>query len=599
MDIRALARLVIVSVSVSGVFVVTGHLDPAPADPTAPNEAAQTSFGGITAAPTVTRSRALTSRASFEQPLPGPRASSRPDPRTLAPIDDTRRHTHLPDPETGGPVPIGGATGVVGDVAELGPVHTDPMPPGVTLSDPTDTDTLLDRASVQQPRLASSEPFAAGASSPVGTPGIAALSRHLAPSCSGTGVDGNRVQVLYVHESATRSRFTQVLPILRNEIANVDDVFGVSAEQTGGQRRVRWVHGADCQPVVKDVTVPNGALGTDFWATIAAVKKLGYQDPHRKYLMFADANRICGIGTLYDDPRPTNNPNDGSNASYSRVDAGCWSSSHSVPAHELTHNLGGVLHTAPHGTVNGHCFDESDLMCYDDGSGKAMVKVCASAQEQLLDCHHDDYFNTKPAAGSFLDKNWNTARSSFLDAVVAPVTGPAVALRASATAVRTGQVVALTATSPRTVSWTWSRSAAGSSCTLTVGTPGRADLRCPSTVSGTVTVTATATEAGTAARGAGQVSMQVTRASAPVVRVSAPTTARAGVPFAVSASATGMAPFRYSWVGGTCPTASPASGWTTVTCAATAATRRVTVMVVLTQADGQLVRSSALVQVAR
>ena len=41
----------------------------------------------------------------------------------------------------------------------------------------------------------------------------------------------------------------------------------------------------------------------------------------------------------------------------------------SVPAHELTHTLGGVLGTAPHATKNGHCYDDADLMCYDDGSG--------------------------------------------------------------------------------------------------------------------------------------------------------------------------------------------------------------------------------------
>jgi hypothetical protein len=102
-------------------------------------------------------------------------------------------------------------------------------------------------------------------------------------------------------------------------------------------------------------------------------------------------------------------------ASYARVDAPCWTSGHSVAAHELTHNLGGVQKTARNATRNGHCSDESDLMCYDDKSGTPMRKICAPADEQLLDCRNDDYFNTRPAAGTYLARSWNTASSSFLD----------------------------------------------------------------------------------------------------------------------------------------------------------------------------------------
>jgi hypothetical protein len=282
-------------------------------------------------------------------------------------------------PWTGGPVSVAGARGVVSDARDLGVIHADPVP---------------------------------GGSSRTG------LRAHVTPSCSGTGTDGNRVQVLYVHQVGGPSRYARVLPVLRNEVANVDDVFAVSARQTGGQRRVRWVHDAGCRPVIKDVTLPRGALGSDFWGTIAALKKLGYADPHRKYLMFADSDRLCGIGTFYDDDRTSGNANDGTNAAYSRVDSTCWSASHSVAAHELTHNLGGVQPHAPHATRYGHCSDESDLMCYDDGSGTPMRAVCPSTQEQLLDCGHEDYFNTRPAPGSFLARHWNIARSSFLDAVV-------------------------------------------------------------------------------------------------------------------------------------------------------------------------------------
>ena len=112
--------------------------------------------------------------------------------------------------------------------------------------------------------------------------------------------------------------------------------------------------------------------------------------------MFADARRLCGIGTYYEDTRMAN-ANDGRCASYSQVDRDCWSSAyHSTAAHELVHNLGGVLESAPNATVYGHCTDEADLMCYVDGPDVKMQSVCGSARSRLLDCRHDDYFHTAP-----------------------------------------------------------------------------------------------------------------------------------------------------------------------------------------------------------
>ena len=524
-------------------------------------------------------------------------------------VDESKPHTHVVDPRTGGLVSVAGARGVVGDAEQLGAVHVDPLPAGVSLDDPTDTGTLFERAAADE--TTPDGALSAGSISPVGTPGIRTLSAHVTPSCSGSGTDGNRVQVLYVHEAGVASRLSSVLPVIRNEIANVDDVFALSAQQTGGQRRVRWVHDADCAPVVKNVTLPTGALGSDFWATVKAVKAAGYADPHRKYLMFADASKLCGIGTLYDDPSLTRNANDGANASYARVDATCWSSSHSVPAHELTHTLGSVLSTAPHATTNGHCYDESDLMCYDDGSGIAMQKVCASAQEQLLDCGHNDYFSTKPPAGSFLAKHWNTASSSFLDDVVVPPPAPPVTLTAAVKTARTGKAVALTATSTRPVTWRWSTSA--SACTTSSTVSGRATLVCPSTVTGAVVVTATATDASTAAKGAGKVTVTMTRAPAPGARLTLPASATAGTAFTAQVAATGTGTLSYTWDGGrctvtgsgakvavTCPAATSASSATSVGSVGSVAsvTSRTSVGVLVTQADGQRVRALAGVPVS-
>ena len=109
-----------------------------------------------------------------------------------------------------------------------------------------------------------------------------------------------------MHEASTPSRYADVLPVLRNEVANVDDVFAVSSEQTGGGRRVRWVHDADCLPVVTDVTVPDGALGPDFWGTVNALADLGYNDPNRKYLIVRRRQPVLRDRHAYNDlRRPT------------------------------------------------------------------------------------------------------------------------------------------------------------------------------------------------------------------------------------------------------------------------------------------------------
>ncbi len=321
----------------------------------------------------------------------------------------------------------GPATGLTADLSvrtalSTGPTHVDPLPDGVSLDDPTTTAALYARAGLDRSDLTDDEAgrTQAGATSPGGTPSTSGLGAHVVPSCSGTGADGKRVAPMYVREATTASRYNAVLPLLLNEVANVDDVFAVSAAKRNGIRRVRWVH-QGCSPVLPEVVVPAGALDS-FGATINALQALGYTDPSRKYLAFADANALCGVGTLYNDVRTTGNLNE-SRVSYSRVDAPCWSGSTSVAAHELTHNLGGVLPGAPHRTANGHCWDEADLMCYNDGSGVAMQTICAdSRQGQLLDCGDDDYFSVAPTAGSWLAQNWNTASSGFLDTTVSDPT---------------------------------------------------------------------------------------------------------------------------------------------------------------------------------
>lgn len=232
--------------------------------------------------------------------------------------------------------------------------------------------------------------------------------------CVGNGTAGKRVQVLYVRASDVADRFADVKDDLGRYALDADRIYRTSAVKTEGLRHVRWVHDQYCSLDIDNVVV-GPADDDSLSAMSAALAAQGYNSATRKYLVFADATVYCGIGNMFwdDDALASANANDGG-PSYARVDAGCWGGS--VAAHELMHNIGGVQDTAPNSTGLGHCTDEYDRMCYPDGPGVVMDFLCTpNTQDALFDCNGDDYFNTAPAAGSYLDLQWNTADSSYLN----------------------------------------------------------------------------------------------------------------------------------------------------------------------------------------
>jgi hypothetical protein len=162
---------------------------------------------------------------------------------------------------------------------------------------------------------------------------------------------------------------------------------------------------------VAELQLPEGALGS-FSRSIEALQTLGYNRTDRKYLMFADANVYCGIGTYVADNRPSLGNRNNGGPSYGRVDAGCWSSV--MAAHEVTHMLGALLRGSPSASGGGGCTDDYDLLCGPDRSGRTVRALCPKRHENRLDCNHDDYFSTMPRPGSYLADHWNVANSEFL-----------------------------------------------------------------------------------------------------------------------------------------------------------------------------------------
>ncbi|MFI9202262.1 RICIN domain-containing protein [Streptomyces sp. NPDC053048] len=230
--------------------------------------------------------------------------------------------------------------------------------------------------------------------------------------CEGDGSTGNRVQVLYVHGPG-RDRFGQYAASFKQWAAETDMIYSASAKETGGERHVRYVTEADCTASVLNVEVTDGAMA-EFGAMNNALAAKGFNRRDRKYMIFADAQVYCGIGTFNGDERPGADNLSNFGPSYGRTDSGCWGGS--TPAHELGHNLGAVNNSAPHTSKAAHCVDEWDIMCYSDAPHYPKMQIICPERtsDARLDCGHDDYFHTNPRPGSYLATHWNIANNRFL-----------------------------------------------------------------------------------------------------------------------------------------------------------------------------------------
>ncbi|MFJ6478806.1 MULTISPECIES: RICIN domain-containing protein [unclassified Streptomyces] len=257
-----------------------------------------------------------------------------------------------------------------------------------------------------------SAPEPAAAAAPAGSQNVAAGPAGQTVQCDGDGSTGNRVQVVYVHAPG-KDRYSEYVASFRKWAADADLIYSASAKETGGVRHIRYVTAADCTPTVLNIELSASALA-EFSATNNALAGKGLDRRDRKYMIFADTQVYCGIGTFAGDERPGQANQSNFGPSYGRTDSGCWGGH--TAAHELGHNLGAVNNSAPNTSRGAHCTDEYDVMCYSDTPYYPQMRnICTNqAAENILDCNHDDYFHTSPKAGSYLATHWNIADNQFL-----------------------------------------------------------------------------------------------------------------------------------------------------------------------------------------
>jgi hypothetical protein len=248
-----------------------------------------------------------------------------------------------------------------------------------------------------------------GVAAPTGKPAAAAV-------CDGDGTSGKRVQALYVRGNGQADRYGQLVGQFQTFADQIDDIFVEAAGRLGGGvRHVRYVTDANCRATVANVTIAQADMATVDTIT-NAIKAQGYNRADRKYVVWFDKDG-CGLafGNGGNDSPGAGNPYNGG-PHYATVGTGCWS--WQATGHELLHTLGAVQRSAPHSSAFGHCWDDEDIMCYDDGGlpnpPGGLQKVCPGAPENQIDCKGDDYFNTNPPAGSYLATHWNVANSAYL-----------------------------------------------------------------------------------------------------------------------------------------------------------------------------------------
>ena len=273
-----------------------------------------------------------------------------------------------------------------------------------------------------------------------------------APACMGNGVNGPRIQLIYMYVEGQPNRSAQMVPRIANDIApRMDQTFRETSKAQGREIGLR-LHMPDCKVAVDTVMIDadNGRPddpGAMLNRVTERISEAGYSTTDRKYIVWIDAGNkgACGVAPAFTTlvPNVTDNavtgnisnigwqaalpetalifrygqPIEGSAPPYVPECFGRGGTGALTEIHELIHLLGAVNKSAPNSNGFGHCTDDFDIMCYGE-QGVSTVPRCATPVEQL-DCGADDYFNARPSAGSYLSTHWNTANSRFLgDAIV-------------------------------------------------------------------------------------------------------------------------------------------------------------------------------------
>ncbi|MBO4271887.1 RICIN domain-containing protein [Microbispora triticiradicis] len=226
--------------------------------------------------------------------------------------------------------------------------------------------------------------------------------------CTGDGLSGNRVHLVYTYEPGT-NRFSEREPAIRAAAWTAQQNINDSARRDGAQRWLRFLGGdTGCHVIVNSAEVPAGT--TSGGGLLNLLKSWGYNAPQRIYVIVAENHRAgCG-GTENDgvngDTTPSTSNLHNTKTFWITFQPACFNG-HTL-THELAHALGGVQSGAPHYGPGYHCTDGNETLCQDT----ATIACPDPLAVRMLDCGRDDYFAVNPQ-GSYLTTHFNAALHSL------------------------------------------------------------------------------------------------------------------------------------------------------------------------------------------
>jgi hypothetical protein len=229
--------------------------------------------------------------------------------------------------------------------------------------------------------------------------------------CAG---DSYRIQLIYMIPAGGSDASATMVPLMQQHFIQSNAMVSDRAAEYGGDLSLRVACDAAGQPAVRVLrsSTDNGNIG----AVDQELTRQGLRATGQDNVVYWGSGG-CGGGVAWGSgdarPGPENAVN---NAPGVAVVTGRCPFTYML--HEQGHSMGAVLSNAPNGSGRGHCNDDADVMCYNDGgpnSSGYRTDVCRSPNGNLdyyWDCNVNDYFHPNPPAGSFLANNWNLASCS-------------------------------------------------------------------------------------------------------------------------------------------------------------------------------------------
>lgn len=213
------------------------------------------------------------------------------------------------------------------------------------------------------------------------------------------------LQILYAHPVGSVDRIDESRPQLQAAIRRMNAVLDAESLASGGPDADYRVHCDEAGRVAVDAIATDGY---SFSEVVSAARAAGYGSAQTEYLVFYDgpAGGACAGSA------PTAAMSGSAPTTYrTAVAATAWSTraAGSVrPRCTRARTRWGRSNTHSTGT-GGHCVDEVDVMCYAPDGGdlnqSGVAVTCAGATR--FDCGHDDYFDSAPEPGEYLESHWN------------------------------------------------------------------------------------------------------------------------------------------------------------------------------------------------